>query len=94
MIFPGLGADLVHVHCIDPATGMLTAHTPLPSKKGYGPRHAVFWSSGDATVTYLYVVNEKSNKIVGYEVGYLKSGALLSSKSLRPVHMAMIPFLW
>jgi 6-phosphogluconolactonase (cycloisomerase 2 family) len=71
-----LGADLVHIFCIDLTTGMLTEHTPLQAKKGYGPRHAVFWSSKDATTIYLYVIHEKSSKIVGYEVGYLEHGGL------------------
>jgi 6-phosphogluconolactonase (cycloisomerase 2 family) len=80
MVFPSLGADLVHVFCIDPATGMLTEHTPLQAKTGYGPRHAVFWSSSDATTIYLYVIHEKSSKIVGYEVGYLEHGGLTFSE--------------
>ncbi|KAF1838486.1 3-carboxymuconate cyclase [Decorospora gaudefroyi] len=80
MVFPSLGADLVHVFCIDPASGLLAKHVPLQCKKGYGPRHAVFWSSGELQKIYLFVVHENSNKIVGYEVGYLEHGGLTFSE--------------
>jgi 6-phosphogluconolactonase (cycloisomerase 2 family) len=71
MIFPSLGADRVHVYCIDPATGLLTEHESLKSKKGYGPRHAVFWTGSSSGATYLFVVHELSNKIVSYKVDYV-----------------------
>ncbi|RYN31460.1 hypothetical protein AA0113_g3461 [Alternaria arborescens] len=76
MIFPSLGADTVHVYCIDPVSHLLTEHAPLKSKQGYGPRHAVFWTSSNSTKTYLFVVHEKSNKITSYEVCYLEQGGL------------------
>jgi 6-phosphogluconolactonase (cycloisomerase 2 family) len=76
MIFPSLGADTVHVYCIDPVTHLLTEHAPLKSKQGYGPRHAVFWTGTNSTTTYLFVVHEKANKITSYEVCYLEQGGL------------------
>jgi 6-phosphogluconolactonase (cycloisomerase 2 family) len=76
MIFPSLGADTVHVYCIDPVSHMMTEHAPLKSKTGYGPRHAVFWTAPDSKTTYLFVVHEKANKIVSYEVCYLPQGGL------------------
>ncbi|RYN62523.1 hypothetical protein AA0118_g5428 [Alternaria tenuissima] len=76
MIFPSLGADTVHVYCIDPVSHLLTEHAPLKSKQGYGPRHAVFWTGSNSTKTYLFVVHEKSNKITSYEVCYLEQGGL------------------
>ncbi|USP82595.1 hypothetical protein yc1106_09869 [Curvularia clavata] len=72
IIFPSLGADRVHVYCIDPSTGLLTEHESLKSKTGYGPRHAVFWTSKESASTYLFLVHELSNKIVSYKVNYLE----------------------
>ncbi|KAJ4374246.1 hypothetical protein N0V83_002987 [Neocucurbitaria cava] len=80
IVFPDLGADLVHVYSIDPATGLLTEHTPLKSESGYGPRHAAFWSSGDANSIYMSVIHELSNKIVSFKVDYLESGGLAFCK--------------
>lgn len=76
MLFPDLGADLVHVYCIDPASNNLTAHTPLKSTPGYGPRHAVFWTPEADGAVYLFVIHELSNKIVSYAITYLDAGGL------------------
>lgn len=78
LVFPSLGADLVHVYSIDAATNLLTAHEPLKSTKGYGPRHAVFWTASPTGTTYLFVVHELSNKIVSYKVDYLAQTAGLN----------------
>jgi 6-phosphogluconolactonase (cycloisomerase 2 family) len=74
MIFPSLGANLVHVYCIDPATHLLTEHAPLKSKPKSGPRHAVFWKAANSTTTYLFVVHELSNTITSYKVSYPECG--------------------
>jgi 6-phosphogluconolactonase (cycloisomerase 2 family) len=77
LLFPDLGADLVHVYAIEPQTNKLVAHSPLRSKKGYGPRHAVFWSPDDEPdSTFLFVIHELANKIVSYAVEYLPAGGL------------------
>lgn len=79
IIFPDLGADVVRVYCIDPATSKLTEHEPLKSKPGYGPRHAAFWSPGRTntnSTTFLFLIHELSNKIISYKVGYLEAGGL------------------
>jgi 6-phosphogluconolactonase (cycloisomerase 2 family) len=77
MLFPDLGVDLVRVYCINHTTNTLDEHEPLKSKTGYGPRHAVFWSPKNASSsTFLFVVHEKSNKIVSYSVTYLEAGGL------------------
>jgi 6-phosphogluconolactonase (cycloisomerase 2 family) len=76
MVFPSLGANLVHVYCIDPTTHQFTEHEPLKSKPEYGPRHAVFWKTRDAKTTYLFVVHELSNKIISYKVDYPECGGL------------------
>jgi 6-phosphogluconolactonase (cycloisomerase 2 family) len=77
MLFPDLGADLVHVYSIDPETNTLTEQTPLQYKTGYGPRHATFWAPEDEDDNnFLFVVHELSNKIVSYSVQYLEDGGL------------------
>jgi 6-phosphogluconolactonase (cycloisomerase 2 family) len=77
LLFPDLGADLVHVYAIEPQTNKLVTHSPLRSKKGYGPRHAVFWSPNDEPdSTFLFVIHELANKIVSYAVEYLPAGGL------------------
>jgi 6-phosphogluconolactonase (cycloisomerase 2 family) len=77
MLFPDLGADLVHVYCIEPQTNKLVAHAPLKTKPKYGPRHAIFWSPKDnPTSVFLFVIHELSNKIVSYSVTYKASGGL------------------
>jgi 6-phosphogluconolactonase (cycloisomerase 2 family) len=77
LLFPDLGADLVHVYCASPQTNMLIEHAPLKSKSGYGPRHAVFWSpEHDPESVFLFVIHELSNKIVSYAVDYLPAGGL------------------
>jgi 6-phosphogluconolactonase (cycloisomerase 2 family) len=77
MLFPDLGVDLVRVYCINHTTNTLDEHEPLKSKTGYGPRHAVFWSPKNASSsTFLFVVHEKSNKIVSYAVTYPAAGGL------------------
>jgi 6-phosphogluconolactonase (cycloisomerase 2 family) len=77
MLFPDLGADRVHVYCIEPQTNSLAEHAPLKSKSGYGPRHAVFWApENNPASVYLFVLHELSNKIVSYSVEYLEAGGL------------------
>ena len=77
LVFPDLGGNLIHVYCIDPATGMLAEHTPLKAKPKYGPRHAVFWTSNDSSNdTFLFVIHELRNRVTSYKVTYLQSGGL------------------
>jgi 3-carboxymuconate cyclase len=40
----------------------------LVFKRGSGPRHAVFFKSG--TNTFLYIITELSNRLLGYKVSY------------------------
>ena len=75
LLFADLGADLVHVYCVDPNTGSLVEHAPLKTKPGYGPRHVAFWSH-DADTMFLYVIHELSNRIVSYAVAYSQMGGL------------------
>ncbi|KAF2271654.1 3-carboxymuconate cyclase [Westerdykella ornata] len=78
LIFPDLGSDVVRVYGIDPKTSLLKEHESLKAKPAYGPRHAVFWSPGRKntnTTTFLFVVNELSNRLTSYRVTYPRDGA-------------------
>jgi 6-phosphogluconolactonase (cycloisomerase 2 family) len=71
LLTPDLGADVVRIHAVDPSgTLAVTAVEPLAVPPGSGPRHAAFAVQGDKT--YLYVVNELANTILGYAVTYGK----------------------
>jgi 6-phosphogluconolactonase (cycloisomerase 2 family) len=56
ILFPDLGADLVHVYCVDPNTGSLVGHTPL--KQSPGTVHAMQFSS-PTTLTRSFVLSTK-----------------------------------
>ncbi|KAF7872764.1 uncharacterized protein EAF02_008835 [Botrytis sinoallii] len=69
IIVPDLGADLVRVFSIDPATALLTELTPYTAPPASGPRHGVFHvtDSGD---TYFYLVSELANTVSSFKVTY------------------------
>ncbi|KAH6710216.1 Lactonase, 7-bladed beta-propeller-domain-containing protein [Verticillium dahliae] len=69
LLVPDLGADLVRVYLIDPATLALHSIEPLVTAPGSGPRHVVFFESPTG-VTYLYLVSELANTITSYAVWY------------------------
>ncbi|KAF2703925.1 3-carboxy-cis,cis-mucoante lactonizing enzyme [Pleomassaria siparia CBS 279.74] len=71
LLFPDLGADLVRVYCIDPATSLLAPHDPIQEPLGSGPRHATFWEKNGTT--YLSVIHELGNIIITYKVDYASS---------------------
>ncbi|KAM3511700.1 hypothetical protein MY11210_004657 [Beauveria gryllotalpidicola] len=68
IVVPDLGADLVRLFSFDAATFKTTALPPVKAKAGSGPRHAAFAVKGDKT--FMYVITELANTIVGYEVTY------------------------
>lgn len=75
LVFPDLGADVVHVYSIDCETSLLTEQPSLTSPSAYGPRHATFWTPqstvyGQKPDTYLFVIHELANRIISYKVTY------------------------
>ncbi|RAK95907.1 putative isomerase YbhE [Aspergillus ibericus CBS 121593] len=74
VLVPDLGADLVRVFHVNPATGLLEPQNPLVATPGSGPRHGVFWTPKEAAVghkeTLFYLVSELSNGLTGYRVSY------------------------
>lgn len=82
-----LGADLIRVFAIDPATGNLEDCPAINTTAGAGPRHVRFANAnGNATApaikgraakdTKFYVTNELSNDVSVYSASYTKSGCL------------------
>jgi 6-phosphogluconolactonase (cycloisomerase 2 family) len=72
MLCPDLGADFVRVFRVDPTNNHFTELGPIKVAPGSGPRHATFYQSESCGVkkTYLYLVTEISNMLLGYEVIY------------------------
>jgi 6-phosphogluconolactonase (cycloisomerase 2 family) len=70
ILVPDLGADLVRVFSIDPATSKLNESTPFNAVPGSGPRHGSFLTSGNTT--YFFLVAELGNTVTSYTVTYGK----------------------
>jgi 6-phosphogluconolactonase (cycloisomerase 2 family) len=68
ILVPDLGADLVRIFTIDPATSNLTETTPFNAAPGSGPRHGGFLVSG--CTTYFFLTTELGNTVSSYAVTY------------------------
>ncbi|KAM3502152.1 hypothetical protein MY10362_005049 [Beauveria mimosiformis] len=68
IVVPDLGADLVRLFSFDAETLKTKALDPVKAKAGSGPRHAAFAVKG--AKTFMYLITELGNTIVGYEVTY------------------------
>ena len=68
ILVPDLGADLVHVYGVQHGSLALKELSPLTVTAGDGPRHLAFAVHGDKT--FMYLVTELSNSLLGYEVTY------------------------
>jgi len=81
LIVPDLGADLIRINRVDRSSGKLTecgAGKPVP---GTGPRHGTFWGTG--TNTTLFIANELSNSISGWNVKYPSTSSGCLTLSVR-----------
>ncbi|KAF4345379.1 hypothetical protein FBEOM_680 [Fusarium beomiforme] len=68
ILVPDLGADLVHIYGVGYEGLELTKLDPLVITPGSGPRHIAFVVK--ETKTFMYLVTELANTIIGYEVIY------------------------
>ncbi|KAK2595324.1 hypothetical protein QQS21_006981 [Conoideocrella luteorostrata] len=69
IVVPDLGADKIYVYAIiEPANLKLKALSPINVKPGSGPRHVNFAVRNGKT--FMYLVTELANTIVGYDVTY------------------------
>lgn len=89
MLVPDLGADIVRVFAIDPATDELVQESALSVTPGSGPRHGVFYrptttAAGGYNATssslYFYLVTELGNTVTGYSVSYPETGGMSFEK--------------
>jgi 6-phosphogluconolactonase (cycloisomerase 2 family) len=81
ILVPDLGADLVRVLNVAPATSSSSAsvkeYAPLTVPPGTGPRHAVFWTPNSPAKykpgdpIFLVVVGELSAQVLVYRADYL-----------------------
>jgi 6-phosphogluconolactonase (cycloisomerase 2 family) len=69
LLVPDLGADLIRVYSVDEDESLaLSKLDPLVVAPGSGPRHLTFVVK--ETKTFMYLVTELANTVVGYEVVY------------------------
>jgi len=76
-----LGADVIRIFSIDPASGKLTECPAAATARGDGPRHGAFWGpadSADSDVTVLFTVNELGNSVTAWDVKYPADGGCLT----------------
>ncbi|KAL2264315.1 hypothetical protein VTK26DRAFT_7281 [Humicola hyalothermophila] len=76
LLFPDLGSDLLRVFKVDQETLSYTELNAHQLERGTGPRHATFFVA--ESKTFLYVVTELANTIIGFEVTYSDDGLSLS----------------
>lgn len=67
---------------MDPTNNHFSEQAPIKVAPGSGPRHAIFYQSESCGVkkTYLYLVTEISNMLLGYEVTYNNNMTLSFNK--------------
>ncbi|KAF4999248.1 hypothetical protein FGRMN_2612 [Fusarium graminum] len=68
ILVPDLGADLIRLYAVDAEGLGVIERTPLAVAPGSGPRHLAFVVK--EFKTFMYLVTELANTIVGYEVVY------------------------
>ncbi|KAF6524512.1 hypothetical protein HZS61_013011 [Fusarium oxysporum f. sp. conglutinans] len=68
VLVPDLGADLIHIYGVGFGDLGLSKLDPLVVAPGSGPRHIAFVVK--ETKTFMYLVTELANTIIGYEVVY------------------------
>ena len=74
-----LGLDKVMTYRLDPAKGVLTAHSPAFAsvKPGSGPRHMEFRTDG----RFAYVLNEMTSTVTGFAYD-AKAGSLTEQQTI------------
>lgn len=68
ILVPDLGADMIHIYSVGFGDLGLSKLDPLVVAPGTGPRHIAFVVK--ETKTFMYLVTELANTIIGYEVVY------------------------
>lgn len=68
LIVPDLGSDLIRLFSFDANTLKTKALPAVKAASGSGPRHVAFAVRG--AKTFMYLITELGNTIVGYDVTY------------------------
>lgn len=82
LVVPDLGHDLLRVYTFDPDTNKLTEISTVPTARGAGPRHGLFWSpdpnwlENRSAPLYFYALAELDGTITSWRVSYPKEGGL------------------
>ncbi|KAI5463400.1 Lactonase, 7-bladed beta-propeller-domain-containing protein [Mariannaea sp. PMI_226] len=84
LLVPDLGADFIRVYAISDGDLGLEERQPLTVTPGSGPRHIAFAIRGKKT--FMYLVTELGNTIVGYEVVYGKDGISFTEVWTSGIH--------
>ncbi|KAK0745182.1 Lactonase, 7-bladed beta-propeller-domain-containing protein [Apiosordaria backusii] len=68
IVLPDLSVDVLHIFSVDQTSLALSELPVYTFENGTGPRHAAFFKSDSKT--FLYVIAEKLNAIIGFDVSY------------------------
>ena len=81
LVVPDLGADLLRVYYIDPASGTLQERVSFPIEPGAGPRHGTWLQLHGCT--YYYLVTELKAQLLPFKVDYADENQGLSFTLLK-----------
>lgn len=82
LVVPDLGHDLLRVYTFDADTNNLTESSTVPTARGAGPRHGLFWSPDSnwlenrSAPLYFYALAELDGTITSWRVTYPEEGGL------------------
>lgn len=87
LVVPDLGHDLLRVYTFDANTNNLTEISTVPTARGAGPRHGLFWSpdpnwlENRSAPLYFYALAELDGTITSWRVTYPEEGGLHFEKT-------------
>lgn len=82
LVVPDLGYDLLRVYTFDTDNNNLTEISTVPTARGAGPRHGLFWSpdpkwlENRSAPLYFYALAELDGTITSWRVTYPEEGGL------------------
>lgn len=81
-VVPDLGYDLLRIYGFDSDTNKLSEIFTVPTARGTGPRHGLFWSPDPhwakdrSAPLYFYALGERNGTITSWSVTYPEQGGL------------------
>ncbi|KAL8382302.1 hypothetical protein RB595_006206 [Gaeumannomyces hyphopodioides] len=85
------GADILRVYSVGGPDQLLVEQGGLAAKPGSGPRHGVF-VRGEGEKTFLYVLGELDNSVMGFEAIYEPDASIPRTMHLRPIFSRPIEY--